>query len=320
MRGSKAFLLAFVALPALANAFCRSITAPVPASSQPSGSDCYPAGTTGSMQYWRNRCVGWSLQSAPSSKIDITAATRMIAEAFGAWSGASCGGTQKPSIAFVNNGVSACSTVGFSQGAANQHVIAFRDATWPYPGQANSTLALTTVTFRNRTGEIVDADMEINTAEVKISTTDKPAANDYDFQSIITHEAGHFLGLAHAVSNASTMYALYSAGSTSIRVLAADDMAAVCEIYRPDGQRAVSPAAATSQLVAGGVCDGEPSGGFSSACTISGGSTEDAATASAPNTRRCSYAPARSSNSSSTWYFAAIAVTCVLARRRRNLP
>ena len=47
-----------------------------------------------------------------------------------------------------------------------------------------------------------DADMEVNTAQNKIVTDDDGAQGAYDFESIVTHEAGHFLGLAHTPTRA----------------------------------------------------------------------------------------------------------------------
>ena len=57
-----------------------------------------------------------------------------------------------------------------------------------------------------------DADMEINTYQTQIVTvTPGPDRGQYDFDSIITHEAGHFLGLAHTPLETAVMFALYTA-------------------------------------------------------------------------------------------------------------
>jgi MYXO-CTERM domain-containing protein len=54
--------------------------------------------------------------------------------------------------------------------------------------------------------------------------------NTYDLQAILTHEAGHFLGLAHSVDTSAIMYAFYSPGSIH---LTPDDVAGICTIYPP---------------------------------------------------------------------------------------
>lgn len=313
MRAAELFVLAALT-PASALAFCRTMTADVPASQQPSGADCYPAGTQGSLLFWSNSCVGWSMQSAPSSKVDVTAATGLVAAAFGAWADAACPSGGKPSIAFANNGPVACTAVGFQPQGANQHVIAFREDAWPHAGQANATLALTTLTFNKRTGEIVDADMEINTAEMTISLAPQPPANAYDFQSIVTHEVGHFLGLAHSVETSATMYARYSPGQVSIRNLSSDDIAAVCEVYRPSGERSVSASAAASGLLAGAACDATPYGGFSTACD--GAASGGGSTTSSSGSRRCAYAPTRPNTA--PWLALVAGLALAASRRRRR--
>jgi len=52
--------------------------------------------------------------------------------------------------------------------------------------------------------------------------------NTFDLQAILTHEAGHFFGLAHATDTHSIMYAYYKPGAIQ---LTADDVAGVCATY-----------------------------------------------------------------------------------------
>jgi len=54
-----------------------------------------------------------------------------------------------------------------------------------------------------------------------------------DLRNTVTHEAGHFVGLAHAPSSTVTMFATTSPGELEKRSLSADDVAGVCAIY-PD--------------------------------------------------------------------------------------
>jgi hypothetical protein len=75
----------------------------------------------------------------------------------------------------------------------------------------------------------------------------------YDLQSIVTHEAGHFLGMSHSADPLATMRRDYTAGSDSFRDLAPDDVAGICAIYPPD-----QPAP----------CNGNPDRGFSNICGI----------------------------------------------------
>ena len=66
--------------------------------------------------------------------------------------------------------------------------------------------------------------MEINSgATVPLSLGDPVPPDGYDFQSIITHECGHFLGMAHSGDDRATMFAHYTAGTTYMRTLTDDD-------------------------------------------------------------------------------------------------
>jgi hypothetical protein len=111
-------------------------------------------------------------------------------------------------------------------------VIVFDDDAWPYHDSAN-TLALTTVTFGAEDGTIFEAYTEVNSAEKVLTTAEPPAAGAYDLQAILTHEAGHFLGLAHSADTSALMYALYQPGAIQ---LTPDDTDAICSVY--PGQQA----------------------------------------------------------------------------------
>jgi hypothetical protein len=136
-----------------------------------------------------------------------------------------------------------------SQGNAN--IVIFRDTDWNHPDELDGTLALTTVTFSEDDGAIYDADMEINGA-LPLTTTTPPSQRGYDLQSIMTHEAGHFLGLAHSADPHATMYLSVGAGNDDKRKPSPDDIAGICSAYPP-----------SRNLPA---CDPEPRHGFMSAC------------------------------------------------------
>jgi hypothetical protein len=94
------------------------------------------------------------------------------------------------------------------------------------------TLALTTVTF-DMTGRILDADVEINSFAANLTTSDTNVG--VDLESIVMHEAGHFLGLSHEAFAHATMNAAYDAREPfDFRTLEADDVAGICTIYPPD--------------------------------------------------------------------------------------
>jgi hypothetical protein len=216
--------------------------------------------------YWSNRCVGYSIQKDASKQVTLAQATQVAAQAFGAWSAATCNGGGAPSIKAMAEDPVECSTVQYNCDGPNQHVIIFRDDGWPYANDPTHSLALTTVTYDSMDGEIFDADMEINSSDntlivdgpVPDAGADTDGGGAYPLLYIMTHEAGHFLGLAHSPDANAVMYALYHAGWQS---LTPDDVAGICAIYPPDGTRNTTLGSLTA-----GACDDTPRHGFTTMC------------------------------------------------------
>ena len=178
--------------------------------------------------------------------------------------GATCptegSGKSRVSIDVRDLGPSDCTNIKYVSGAPNQNVIVFKDDAWPHPV---SVLGLTTVVYSPSTGEIYGADMEINTQHMDPLALADPVAGDaYDFLSVVTHEAGHFLGMAHSDHREATMYASYNPGETFQRVLSPDDIQGICTIYHPDGDRAVF----NGKVTAAPQCDPTPRGGYTTEC------------------------------------------------------
>jgi hypothetical protein len=294
-----------VALPETASAFCRTTTVPVPANYSPASHGCF---TDGLVLYWKNQCVSYSMNKAASKAIPFQTAKPVIDQAFATWMAATCSSGDKLGIAFSATDPVDCSEVRYNQNGPNQNVIVFRDNGWPY-NDPNNTLGLTTVTFNADTGEIFDADMEINSSMGNLSVGDPVAPKGFDLASVVTHEAGHFLGLAHATSATSTMFASYKPGTAGLRTLAADDIAGACTIYPSEAQRAVDKSVSPDGLVSSDACDATPRHGFGTACA------ENPPPAQSSGGCRAGAAPVSGSGGAAV---GAGAVALVLARRRRR--
>ncbi len=261
--------------PSAAHAFCRTMTGRDPSdpptlnkcatwnAADPDVQRCCPYGKP---IFWRNECVGFSLQQSASQYVSLNDAEQTMITAFNRWTGITCPsdgtGSSRVSIDVRYLGPVNCGTVQYNKNGPNQHVIIFRDDAWNHQ-DANNTLGLTTVNYDPDTGEILDADMEINTYSTQKNLTVKgdPPPDGYDLQSIVTHEAGHFLGLAHTIDDRATMFAQYKPGSTHMRNLTIDDVQGICSIYLPNGQRGNS-----DPPVAGEACDPTPRGGYALDC------------------------------------------------------
>jgi hypothetical protein len=272
---------ATLALPRTGLGFCRTQACPLPPDFAPQPGACVPedfpswcASQSPPAKpipvWWRSECVSYDLQQNASRQVPYATADAMFAAAFGKWTSALCpgptgaGGSARVSIDVRDLGPVACDEVQYNQNQGNQHVILFHDDVWPHDDQYN-TLGLTTVTYDPDTGEIYDADMEIN-ATVPLALTDPVPPDGYDLQSIITHESGHFLGMAHSGDAHATMFAIYTPGDTTMRTLSADDLSGICSIYEPDGMRVVDDSVAASGTVLESACDPTPRHGFSTQC------------------------------------------------------
>jgi hypothetical protein len=157
-----------------------------------------------------------------------------------------CPDGQPPSLTFFERAPVECHKSEYNQNGPNVNVVLFQDDNWIYRG-IDGTLAKTSVTF-NTDGVILDADIEVNSASNELTVgTDTPK---YDLQSILTHEIGHFIGIAHSPNESAVMYFSYNPG-TIARTLQPDDVAAICAIYPSTNQQ---------------VCNAEPRNGFNPTC------------------------------------------------------
>jgi MYXO-CTERM domain-containing protein len=223
-----------------AAAFCRTTTSKSPAGYDPAVDGCwYPQGAV-PLAWPPSETVAYQLAAAATPQISLADATTIAAESFGAWNAATCaGGT--PSVQTTAGPPADDATVladcGLSGPNAtcgptehdSHHLIVFQSDKSQFD-DPTSTLGLTTVTYGVTSGTIYDADMEIN-ATVALTTQDSVSTPPpYDLRVIMTHEAGHFLGLAHATDTHSIMYYRYQSGALK---LTQDDIDGVCTVYPP---------------------------------------------------------------------------------------
>jgi hypothetical protein len=202
--------------------------------------------------YWPKSCISYAVQrdGSTSDGIDFETANEIVNVAFDTWLGADCGGGVGPSLAVENLGPVDCRKAEYNQEQGNANVILFRDEDWPHKASIYTALALTTLSYDTRSGEIYDADIEVNAFGTRLTVSDDVV--DDDFQSIIVHEIGHFLGLSHSNTDSATMWPNYDTGSTTLRDLDADDAAGICALFPPN------------EAVDANDC--APRHGFSSAC------------------------------------------------------
>ena len=281
--------LALLSWTTEAAAYCQTTTCdPTSQACEKDGSGCVVEGIPIS---WPGGCFGYSLAEGEASPIPTQELAIVAQASFDAWLQAQCsdGG---PGLRIAELNQVECAQAEFNPRGGNANTIFVRGETWPYE---SSALALTTVTYSTTTGEILDADIEVNAVHYTMTTTDEGV--DYDLQSVLNHEVGHWLGLAHTLEASAVMYARHKRGSKSKRTLHADDEAGICAVY--------PPSSADSQ------CDPSPYGGFESTC---GGTIRT--TSQQPSASGCGISvPGRRPFG---WGLALMGVALLLQRRRRS--
>jgi MYXO-CTERM domain-containing protein len=268
--------------------FCRSTTCVAPRDYPKDGlceppdwpQLCAAQGKYDVPLWWRSGCVGWSLQRDSGRHVSYEDARSAIAAAFDAWTTRACptdgSGPSHPSIDARDLGPVACGTANYDRYGPNQNVVVFHDDAWPHASDADAlpdgrsrTIALTTVSFDSKTGEIYDADLEINSGQHNVVplAPDTPLDGDtFDLQAVLTHEIGHFLGTAHSPSRQSVMFADDEGSDIAKRVLREGDIAGICAMYRPDGARSVATSVDPSGLLQRTACDPTPRRGLTQDC------------------------------------------------------
>lgn len=241
--------LGILGLASEAQAFCRNTTCK-DTDKKTCLKDENGCVTEGKALFWPTSCIEFHMNRDGTQFLDRQETRAAIMKAFRSWSAVDCGNGQTASMAFVALEDIACKKAEYNRTGKNVNVILFQDNDWKYRG-IDGTLAKTNATFDTETGEIFDADIEVNTAFNKVTVTDAPGQIQYDLQAILTHEVGHFLGIGHSAEDRSTMYPSYSPGTVAIRQLSPDDKKAACAAYPPNN---------------GVKCNQEPRGGYSATC------------------------------------------------------
>lgn len=271
-----ALLAALAAIPTRADAYCRMVTGD---GRQPADlSTCAPLATDHDHYlFWSHRCSELSISSAePPHSLTIAQVQDVFRAAAATWAALDCGSGLDLSPRFsitVLADTNECSHSGHNGRGHNVNSIMFIDDDHEWTevrGWTPIAFAVTLAWHLETTGEIVDVDMEINESRgawticpesgcMDGSTTCDPegcasSPGPVDLQDVVTHELGHYLGIGHTTRDhpEATMFASAQFGEIQKRTLETDDIAALCDAYRP-GSLADS-------------CDPAPSGGLSLDC------------------------------------------------------
>lgn len=174
---------------------------------------------------WSSPCIGFHLNENGTTAMPFTDVESIVKKSIEAWIQ-----PDKSSLYPYYSGKTNEDRVGFNPYIdENANIIVFRDnGTW---NESHAMMALTTVTHRNSTGEIYDADIEINSSDYVYGIYEKDGGDVVDFQNVLTHELGHVYGLSHSTNISATMFPYSSTGETELRDLSRDDIEAISTIY-----------------------------------------------------------------------------------------
>jgi len=159
---------------------------------------------------WKAPCVTMEFSlGGPPPELDADGYLSAAQSAGAAWSQASLDGVARCSNVIFT--VESVSNVAGPVGMDYHNRLIFRQNEWcrdPPPTNPNearcydpSALAITSVFQLKNTGEILDADMEVNATDFTWGDfavhPEQFAYNTHDFQGAVTHEFGHVIGLDH---------------------------------------------------------------------------------------------------------------------------
>lgn len=188
-------------------------------------------------------CLTFAVGRGKAIELGLTDETLhdIVQHAFERWQQVDCGHGKTPGVFVQSAGLVSVQDEFFCPEPELNQAVWLLQNDWTYGADA---VGNTGPIFETSTGEILDADVELNLARIK----EMPSEDREEILlSIATHEAGHFLGLAHSDVRAAIMFAQYGGMDLKGRTLTPDDIDGICAIFPPEGNPKRCPKAAVSE-------------------------------------------------------------------------
>jgi matrixin len=227
-------LVASAFLPSSAAAYCRTRTCEFRPDLSCEVDRETGCSTVGAFVYWDTHCIPFAVQRDGSEDEDITAPelAQLVNNGFDTWSSSSCSGGGSPELASGSQGSIACDGVEYNCNVRedNSNIVMFRDDfSNTSAGLRFGVIALTTLTANLVTGELFDADIEINSRDEDFEVGDVGGVGvnpnqPRDLRGVVNHELGHLLGLSHSEVQGALMRAAYEGSFQP----GEDDVAGIC--------------------------------------------------------------------------------------------
>ncbi len=197
--------------------------------------EIYRTEKTGEPLRWFVRdTLEMAIAVTPPEETDVSNIGPLVQQAFASWVGVACG--TPPVVTVTGTSPALRATTPKSLRAEPDNILVFirSSAEWTRFRNSPTWIAITKIAHNPKTGEIVDADIEINDGGFKFSYSGTPNPSEVDFLSMLTHEVGHFYGLDHSANVNATMYATYAGSperAVAARTLTEDDVGGICALY-----------------------------------------------------------------------------------------
>lgn len=206
-----------------ASAYCRLTTA------DPSAAGT--CSTEGRGLAWDRQCISYTVVPRTRDDIPLDVIRDTIDESFDQWLDVSCTSGKLPLMLGQTEQLGMCTDAQYNRYGPNANTIMFLD-TWEGKDFPREAFGLTLVWHDPESGKIYDADMQLNETIAPIAVCGEGDCDrDVDLANVVTHEAGHFLGLGHSNVFGATMSANAQLDEVSKRSLEQDDREGICSIY-----------------------------------------------------------------------------------------
>lgn len=180
---------------------------------------------SGDIIRWHESCFQYSLHEEGVPNTDIDDLRDVMRASFDAWENVDCS-----YFYFDETDDASCDHIGYEENSGNINLLVFRESGWAIDRAHDpSAIALTTTSWDDLTGRMLDADIEFNAENFPFGIDG--SADKADIQNTATHEIGHMLGLDHSNVGNSTMAPTAGTGDTDKRTLDDDDIEGLCRLY-----------------------------------------------------------------------------------------
>lgn len=198
-----------------------------------------PCVTEGIPLAWRDGCMAFAVDERGGLDLTVGQIEGVLDTGFRSWMSVTCDGASPGFDVLGYTERATCQQAEYRTNRGNVNVVAMV-SDWEARDYDPAAYAITTVWHNTNTGLILDVDIMVNEQLGPYAICPEtgcppalPRNQVVDLENVLTHELGHFFGIAHSDVPNATMYLSAARGETLKRSLAEDDIAAMCTIYAP---------------------------------------------------------------------------------------